>query len=67
MTQKPATLGMVNLETMEFIPLITTRAWNFQQGCMVHWLAISSDSLIINNDLRDGKYPLFCMCIQGKK
>ncbi len=35
----PATLGLVDLETREFIPLTTTRAWNFQQGCMAHWLA----------------------------
>lgn len=52
----PATLGMVDLETQEFIPLTTTRAWNFQQGCMAHWLGTSPDSLIIYNDLRDGKF-----------
>lgn len=51
-----ATLGMVDLETMEFIPLTTTRAWNFQQGCMAHWLGTSPDSLIIFNDLRDGEF-----------
>ena len=28
----PATLGLVDLETNEFIPLAETRAWNFQQG-----------------------------------
>lgn len=51
----PATLGLVNLETREFTPLAETRAWNFQQGCMAHWLGTSPDSLIIYNDLRDGK------------
>src|SRR5690606_22896030 len=34
----PATLGMVDMETREFIPLAETRAWNFQEGCMAHWL-----------------------------
>jgi len=63
----PATLGMVNLETMEFIPLTTTRAWNFQQGCMAHWLATSPDSLIIFNDLRDGKFVSIIMNVHTKK
>ena len=52
---EPATLGLVDMETYEFIPLTETRAWNFQQGCMAHWLGTSPDSLIIYNDVRDGK------------
>lgn len=51
-----ATLGLVDLTTNDFIPLTTTKAWNFQQGCMAHWLATSPDSLIIYNDLRQGKF-----------
>lgn len=51
-----ATLGLVKLDTKEFIPLTETSAWNFQQGCMAHWLATSPDSLIIYNDLREGKF-----------
>lgn len=50
-----ATLGMIDLQTHEFIPLTQTRAWNFQQGCMAHWLG-SSDSLIIYNDFRNGRF-----------
>lgn len=42
-----ATLGIVDLTTSEFIPLTQTRAWNFQEGCMAHWLGTSPDSLII--------------------
>lgn len=52
---EPATLGLVDMDTYEFIPLAQTRAWNFQQGCMAHWLGTSPDSLIIYNDLREGK------------
>ncbi len=52
----PATLGLVDLETHEFKPLAQTRAWNFQQGCMAHWLGTSPDSLIIYNDLREEKF-----------
>lgn len=63
----PATLGMVDLETNEFIPLTTTRAWNFQQGCMAHWLGTSPDSLIIYNDLREGKFISVIMNVHTKK
>lgn len=63
----PATLGMVDLETMEFIPLAETRAWNFQQGCMAHWLGTSPDSLIIYNDLRDGKFVSVILNVHTKE
>jgi hypothetical protein len=53
---EPATLGLVDLETRAFKPLTQTRAWNFQQGCMAHWLATDPDNLIIFNDFRDGKF-----------
>jgi len=52
----PATLGLVDLTTRELRPIAQTRAWNFQQGCMAHWLGTSPDSLIIYNDLRQGKF-----------
>lgn len=52
----PATLGMVDMTTMEFLPLTETRAWNFQQGCMAHWLGTAPDSQIIYNDIRNGKF-----------
>ncbi|MBN1481199.1 hypothetical protein EH223_01970 [candidate division KSB1 bacterium] len=54
--ENPAPLGLVDMTTHEFIPLTETRAWNFQQGCMAHWLGTSPDSLIIYNDLRTGKF-----------
>ncbi len=53
---EPATLGMVDLETGEFLPLAETRAWNFQQGAMQQWLGTAPDSLIIYNDFRNGKF-----------
>lgn len=52
----PATLGLVDMKTGKFIPLTTSRAWNFQQGCMAHWLGTSPDSLIIYNDLEGGRF-----------
>jgi Tol biopolymer transport system component len=53
---EPATLGLVDLRTKSFRPLTITRAWNFQQGCMAHWLGTSPDSLIIYNDLRNSRF-----------
>lgn len=62
-----ATLGMVDMETREFIPLCTTRAWNFQQGCMAHWLGTSPDSLIIYNDLEKGRFVSIVMNVHTKE
>ncbi len=64
---EPAVLGLVDLRTNDFIPLIETRAWNFQQGCMAHWLAISPDSLIIFNDFRDNKNVSVIMNVHTKE
>ncbi len=63
----PATLGLVDLETHEFIPLTQTRAWNFQQGNMAHWLGTSPDSLIIYNDYRDGQFVSIIMNVHTKE
>jgi hypothetical protein len=63
----PAILGLVDLKTYNFIPLTVTYAWNFQQGCMAHWLATSPDSLIIYNDFRKGKYVSVIMNVFTKK
>ena len=51
-----ALLGLVDLETLEFKAVAKTRAWNFQQGCMAHWLATNPDSLVIFNDFREGRF-----------
>ncbi|WP_372934138.1 hypothetical protein [Mariniphaga sediminis] len=63
----PATLGLVDMETKEFIPLTQTRAWNFQQGCMAHWLATSPDSLIIFNDFRDEGFVSVIMNVHTRE
>ena len=57
----PATLGLLDISSNQFIPLTETRAWNFQQGCMAHWLGTNPDSLIIYNDIREGKYVSIIM------
>ena len=63
---QPAVLGLVDIKTREFIPLTETRAWNFQQGCMAHWLATSPDSLIIYNDFRNERFVSVIMNVHTK-
>ena len=62
----PATLGLVDLKTNKFIPLAETRAWNFQQGCMAHWLGTFPNSRIIYNDMVDGQYVSIIMDVHTK-
>jgi len=57
----PAILGLVDLHTKAFAPLVETRAWNFQQGCMAHWLGTAPDRKIIYNDLVDGRFVAVVM------
>jgi hypothetical protein len=47
---------MVDLQSKdEWIPLGTSRAWNWQQGCMLQWLP-GHDSKVIWNDRVDGRF-----------
>jgi hypothetical protein len=45
-----ATVGVVECSSGRFIPLADTRAWNFQQASMMHWLPTAPKSEIIFND-----------------
>ena len=40
----------------EFVKIAETRAFNWQQGCMLQWLGPDHNSKIIYNDLRDGRF-----------
>lgn len=62
-----AVLGLVDLQTNNFIPLTETRSWNFQQGCMAHWLGTHPNSRIIYNDFVDGKFVSIIMDVHTKE
>ncbi|NHN31904.1 hypothetical protein [Paenibacillus agricola] len=49
-------LGMIELNTGRMIPLIETRAWNFQQGSMLQWDPNAPNEQILFNSLKDGAY-----------
>jgi len=51
-----AIVGMVDLSSSKLIPLAETRAWNFQQGAMMHWLPSAPDSKIIFNDRQGDRF-----------
>ena len=50
------TLGIIDLTADEFIPLTRTNAWNFQQGCMPHWIPGAEGREIIYNDRIGNKF-----------
>ena len=53
---RPCTLGVVDTEdSNRFIPVTTTRCWNFQEAAMAHWLPWAKDTFVFN-DVRDGKF-----------
>jgi hypothetical protein len=39
-----------------FDPIAETRAWNWQQGCMLQWHPAKPESVILYNDCRQGAY-----------
>ncbi|HNX03938.1 MAG TPA: beta-N-acetylhexosaminidase [Opitutales bacterium] len=60
----PCTLGLVDTQDgNRFIPVTTTRCWNFQEAAMAHWMPCEKDTFVFN-DLRDGK---FCTVVMNWK
>lgn len=51
-------VGVIDLETGDgqFHALDETRAWCWQQGAMLQWLATDPNRLIIYNSIEDGRY-----------
>ena len=51
-----ATIGMTDLDTDEYVRLTQTRAFNWQQGAMMHWLPTDPGRSIIFNDRVEGRF-----------
>lgn len=59
------TIGVVHPEKGDFEPVTKTRAWNFQQGCMLHWMPSAPDKEIIYNDRIENAFRSVVMDIQS--
>ncbi len=52
-----AVVGLVDLEEgCKWVPIAETRAWNWQQGCMLQWMPSAPHRAIIYNDRRGGRF-----------
>ena len=51
----------------EFIKITETKAWNWQQGCMLQWLAPDYDKKIIYNDRIDDKFVTVIFDIESRE
>ncbi|WPJ96933.1 hypothetical protein SH580_04330 [Coraliomargarita algicola] len=59
-----ATIGLIDLhEGNAWKPIAETRAWNWQQGCMLQWLGDASS--IIFNDRVDGQWVARILDVQS--
>ncbi|UCG59359.1 MAG: hypothetical protein JSU70_07575 [Phycisphaerales bacterium] len=46
---EPVSIGLVDSETGEFSKVAESRAWNLQQGAMLHWSPLCADEIIYND------------------
>jgi len=53
--EQPASIGLVDAKTGQFTKISETRAWNFQQGAMLHWDPRNPERGILFNDRWDGR------------
>ena len=63
-----AEIGLVDVNKQDFIPVVETTAWNFQQGAMLQWNPSSpNDEIIFNIREENGTGLLFLILRLNKK
>ncbi|MEO2005335.1 MAG: hypothetical protein ABGY41_14710 [Candidatus Poribacteria bacterium] len=63
-----AVVGLIDTEVDNaWSPLATTRAWNWQQGSMIHWLDPNADPAFVHNDARGGSLVSVVRSLAGKE
>lgn len=63
-----AVVGLIDTERdNEWVPLATTRAWNWQQGAMIHWLGPDADPAFVHNDTRDDSFVSVVRALDGEE
>ena len=63
---EPAAIGLVDATSGAFEKIAETRAWNLQQGAMLHWNPLDRDE-ILYNDRQDGRIVSVVMNVQTGK
>lgn len=54
---EPAELGLLDTDSRTFTPFAQTRAWNFQLGCLAHWMDDAAGlERVLYNDKRNGRF-----------
>jgi hypothetical protein len=62
-----AAIGLVDPGSGDFSKLTTTKAWNLQQGAMIHWNPLNPDKEFIFNDNLDGELQSISINIDSGK
>ncbi len=65
--KEKADILLIDLKTGKQEKISETRAWNWQQGCMLQWFPPDHNSKIIFNDLRGGKFVAVIVDIKNKR
>ncbi len=64
---EPAAIGLVDARNGGFRKVAETRAWNFQQGAMLHWNPLYPHREIIYNDRRGGRIVAVVLDVETRK
>ena len=64
----PLVIGIIaRAEGNRFVPLSQTRAWNWQQGCLLRWMPPEQEHVFMYNDFRQGRYACVSYDLRTKQ
>ena len=62
-----ATMGIIDTSNLTFTVISRTKAWNFQQGTMMHWLPKPHETKIVYNDRGDQDFVSVILDVYTKE
>ena len=62
-----ASIGLIDIKNNKFRKIAETRAWNWQQGCMLQWLPPKYERYIIYNDRLKDNFVSIILDLKTKK
>ena len=61
-------IGYIDHENADtWVTLAESKAWNWQQGCMLQWLGPDYECYVIFNDRRDGRFVSIIIDMENKE